>query len=167
MNLVYYPNNFLERQVSEVDLEKLTFDPIELKKEMVDLMYSKNGVGLAANQIGMDAQIFVVGDKKTEALIINPRVLQHTSDTYQDIEGCLSFPGIFVNVKRPKEILVEYWDENLERKLHKLEGHAARCYLHEWDHLQGITFKDRVSKLKWNMATQKAKKQDRHNAKTS
>ena len=79
-----------------------------------------------------------------------------------DIEGCLSFPGIYVNVTRPKEILAEWYDENLEKQTVKVSGYSAKCFLHEWDHLQGITFKDRVSRLKWNMAVKKAKKAGRN-----
>ena len=68
---------------------------------------------------------------------------------------------MYVKVKRPKEILAEWYDENLEKQTVKIEGYSARVFLHEWDHLQGITFKDRVSKLKWDMAQKKAKKLDR------
>ena len=81
-----------------------------------------------------------------------------TEETVQDVEGCLSFPNVFVKVTRPKEILVKYFDENLKEISSKVIGYTAKCFLHEWDHLQGITFKDRVSKLKWDMAKKKAKK---------
>ena len=85
-------------------------------------------------------------------------MLQYVEETVDDVEGCLSFPNIFVNITRPKEILAEWYDENLEKKTVKIEGYSAKCFLHEWDHLQGVTFKDRVSKLKWNMAEKKARK---------
>jgi peptide deformylase len=159
MKLLYYPNEFLDRQVKEVDLENLTFDPVEIKQQMVDIMLANNGIGLAANQIGLDAQVFVMGDSANNStLCINPTVLQYTSDTTVDVEGCLSFPNVFVKINRPKEILAKFYNENLEECVVKIEGYSAKCYLHEWDHLQGITFKDRVSKLKWDMATKKARK---------
>lgn len=159
MNLVYYPNPFLDKQVKEVDIENPSFDPVELKREMVELMLSSNGIGLSANQVGLDAQVFVMGDTvENSTLCINPTILQYTSETVVDVEGCLSFPNIFVKVKRPKEILAKFWNENLEEQIVKIEGYSAKCYLHEWDHLQGITFKDRVSKLKWDMALKKARK---------
>ena len=124
---------------------------------MVEIMLNNNGIGLAANQVEFDGQVFVMGDKEDNATIcINPQILQHTEETVQDIEGCLSFPGIYVNVTRPKEILAEWYDENLEKQTVKVGGYSAKCFLHEWDHLQGVTFKDRVSKLKWNMAVKKA-----------
>ena len=159
MKLIKYPNDFLDKKVKEVDLENPGFDPVELKKEMVEFMLANNGIGLSANQIGLDAQVFVMGDSiENSTMCINPTVLQYTSDTQDDIEGCLSFPNIFVKIKRPKEILAKYWNENLEECTVKIEGYSAKCYLHELDHLLGITFKDRASKLKWNMAQKKARK---------
>jgi len=159
MNLIKYPNEILEREVKDVDLENLEFNPIELKKEMVEFMIANNGIGLSANQIGLDAKVFVMGDSvENSTMCINPTVLQYTSDTQDDIEGCLSFPNVFVKIKRPKEILAKYWNENLEECTVKIEGYSAKCYLHEMDHLLGITFKDRASKLKWDMATKKARK---------
>mgnify|MGYP001070373200 FL=1 len=159
MNLIYYPNSFLEKQVKVFDIENPPVDPKELKANKVEKMLNNNGIGLAANQVEFDGQVFVMGDKQENATIcINPQVLQHTKETVQDIEGCLSFPGMYVKVTRPKEILAEWYDENLEKKTVKIEGYSAKCFLHEWDHLQGVTFKDRVSKLKWNMATKKARK---------
>ena len=159
MKLITYPNDFLDKKVKEVDLENLEFDPIELKKEMVEFMIANNGIGLSANQIGLDAQVFVMGDSaENSTMCINPTVLQYTEETVNDIEGCLSFPNVFVKIKRPKEILARYWNENLEECTVKIEGYSAKCYLHELDHLLGITFKDRASKLKWDMASKKARK---------
>ncbi len=159
MKLLYYPNDFLSKQVKSVDLENPEFDPKELKAEMVDLMLSKDGIGLAANQIGLDASVFIMGDSKSNSSIcINPTVLQYTETVETEVEGCLSFPGVYLKIKRPKEILAEFYDENLEKQTTKISGYSARCYLHELDHILGITFKDRVSKLKWDMAQRKSKK---------
>ena len=159
MKLIKYPNEILEREVKDVDLENPGFDPIKLKEEMVEFMIANNGIGLAANQIGLDAKVFVMGDSvENSTMCINPTVLQYTSDTQDDIEGCLSFPNVFVKIKRPREILARYWNENLEECTVKIEGYSAKCYLHEMDHLMGITFKDRASKLKWDMAAKKARK---------
>ena len=159
MELIYHPNEFLTKEVKTVDLENPVFDPKELKKEMVDFMLLNNGIGLSANQIGLDAKVFVMGDKvENSTICINPTVLQYTSDTQNDYEGCLSFPNIYMRIKRPKEILAEFYDENLEKQTVKITDYSAKCYLHELDHLLGITFKDRVSKLKWDMAVKKARK---------
>lgn len=159
MNLIKYPNDFLEREVKDVDLENPGFDPVELKKQMVEFMIANNGIGLSANQIGLDAKVFVMGDSvENSTMCINPTVLQYTQDTVIDVEGCLSFPNVFVKIKRPKEILARYWNESLEECTVKIEGYSAKCYLHELDHLLGITFKDRASKLKWDIAQKKTRK---------
>jgi peptide deformylase len=159
MKLIYYPNKLLSKQLTPVDIENPMFDPKELKNQMVDFMLSNKGIGLAANQIGMDANVFVMGDSvQNSSMCINPTVLQYTEETDIDTEGCLSFPGMYVSVKRPKEILAEYYDENLQKQVTKIAGYSARCYLHELDHTLGITFKDRVSKIKWDIAQRKSKK---------
>ena len=159
MKLVKYPNKILNTKVSQVNIEDPGFDPIELKKQMVEVMLDNNGIGLSANQVGLDAQVFVMGDKAENCtMCINPEILQHTEDTSVEIEGCLSFPGMYVKVKRPTEILAKWFDENLEEQSVKIDGYTAKCFLHEWDHLQGINMKDRVSQLKWDIATKKMKK---------
>ena len=159
MKLVYYPNEILSRELKDVDIENPGFDPVELRKEMVNFMITANGIGLSANQINMDAKLFVMGDSvENSTMCINPTVLQYTEETVIETEGCLSFPNVFVKIKRPKEILAEWYNEKLEKQTVKIEGYSAKCYLHELDHLLGITFKDRASKLKWNMAEKKARK---------
>ena len=126
---------------------------------MVEVMLANNGIGLSANQVGLDAQDFVMGDKENNCtMCINPEIVQHTEETSMEVEGCLSFPGMYVKIKRPTEILAKWFDENLKEQSVKIDGYTAKCFLHEWDHLQGINMKDRVSKLKWDMATKKMKK---------
>lgn len=163
MNLIYYPNRFLEKEVKDVDFENPGFDPKELKDQMMETMLSHNGIGLAANQIGLDAKVFVFGDSKQNSTIcFNPTILQYTKDTSIDVEGCLSFPDTYVKIKRPTEILAKWYDENFQECVVKIEGYSAKVYLHEFDHLMGITIKDRVSKLKWNMAKKKAEKIEKY-----
>lgn len=165
MKLIYHPNDFLEQEVKDVDFEEPGFDPKELKEQMIDFMLSHNGIGLAANQIGMDAKVFVFGDSnKNSTICFNPTILQYTKETTVDVEGCLSFPDRFVKIKRPKEILAKWYDENFQEQVVKIEGYSAKVYLHEFDHLLGITIKDRVSKLKWDMAEKRAQKLEKYNA---
>lgn len=165
MELVYYPNLLLDKELQDVNLEDPGFDPQELKEQMVDVMLNNNGIGLTASQVGLDYKVFVMGDSKDNATIhINPTVLEYTEETVLELEGCLSFPNVFVKVKRPKEILAEFYDVNLEKQIVKITGYSARCYLHELDHCLGITFKDRVSKLKWDMASKKARKYEKQYA---
>jgi peptide deformylase len=159
MKLVYYPDPILDQELDDFNLENPQYDPKQLKTDMVKVMLDSNGIGLSACQVGLNFKAFVMGDSENNStLCINPTVLQYTEETVVDVEGCLSFPNMFVKVKRPKEILAEFYDENLQKQTVKIEGYSARCYLHELDHLLGITMKDRVSKMKWDMATKKAKK---------
>lgn len=160
MKLIYHPNPILEQELKVVDVDNIDFDPKELKDEMVDLMYSNEGIGLAASQVGIDKKLFVMSDKTRDQSIIciNPTILQYTEQTETDYEGCLSFPDVYVQVKRPTEILVAFNDENLEEQIFKMDGYKARVYLHELDHTLGITFKDRVSRVRWGMAQKKANK---------
>lgn len=163
MELVYYPNTILDQELKDVDLENPGFDPLELKQQMTDVMLASGGIGLTASQVGLDHKLFIMGDKPNNITMhINPTVLQYTEETVTETEGCLSFPNMFVKIKRPKEVLAEFYDENLEKQTVRIVGYSARCYLHELDHCLGITFKDRASKLKWDMAKKKAKKYDRY-----
>jgi peptide deformylase len=126
---------------------------------MIEFMLANGGIGLSANQVGLDYKIFVMGDSlENSTMCINPTVIQYTEDTQDEPEGCLSFPNIFVRIKRPKEILAKFYDENLKECVVKISGYSAKCYLHELDHVLGITMKDRSSSLKWNMALKKAQK---------
>lgn len=162
MELVYYPNKLLDTKLKDVDINNLEFDPKELKDQMVDVMLRNNGIGLTASQVGLDYNLFVMGDRKDNATIhINPTILEYTEETVLELEGCLSFPNVFVKVTRPKEILAEFYDVNLKKQVVKITGYSARCYLHELDHCLGITFKDRVSRLKWDMALKKARKYEK------
>lgn len=165
MEIVHAPNPILEKELQDVDLENLPFDPLRLKKDMSVAMLNNYGVGLSACQVGLDYKVFVMGDKPDNiTLHINPTVLQYTEETVVEMEGCLSFPNVYVKVKRPKEILAEYYDEFLKKQTVKITGYTARIYLHEMDHCLGITFKDRVSKLKWDMAKKKATKLEKQHA---
>jgi peptide deformylase len=162
MKLVHYPNAILDKELQDVDIDNPGFDPQELKQQMTEMMLASGGIGLSACQVGLDYKMFVMGDSPTNSTLhINPTVLQYTEETITELEGCLSFPNVFVKIKRPAEILAEFYDENLVKKQVKITGYSARCYLHELDHCLGITFKDRTSKLKWDMATKKARKLER------
>jgi peptide deformylase len=166
LELVIYPAEILEKKTEPVDISNPGFDPKELKAKMAEIMLASGGIGLSANQVGLDAQVFIMGDTTANTKIcINPIVLQHTAEKTLDHEGCLSFPKMFVKVQRPKEILVEFYDENMEQVTTKITGYTARVFLHEFDHLQGITMKDRVGKLKWQRAEEKKNKVAKRKAK--
>ena len=126
-------------------------------KNMIDLMHKYKGIGLAANQVGVDAQIFVMGEEKP-ITVINPIITEVGPERVEMEEGCLSFPGLYFKVKRPSVVSVQYLDIEQKECIIKLEGLHARVFLHEYDHLQGITFDQRISKLRLEMAKKKQEK---------
>ncbi len=136
------------RRISKVD------DSIrDLAKDMLRSMYTAKGIGLAAPQIGINKQLLVIDlDIETPSspplILINPEISNEsaTVETYE--EGCLSIPGVYLNVIRPSEITLSFRDEMGRPKKMKADGLVARCIQHEMDHLNGVLFVDRVSDQK-------------------
>lgn len=162
LQIIHYPNKILEKDVRPFDFSDTSVDAKNLEKEMLETMYKNNGIGLAANQVGLDIKVFVMGHRDTPNLgkaFFNPEILEVSKDFNDMDEGCLSFPNIFVKIKRPTKILARWQNSNGDWEQATLEGYDCKCFLHEFDHLQGITFKDRSSNLKWSMAIKRAKKQ--------
>ena len=155
MELIKAPNEFLEKQVAPFNFD--TMDADKISKEMIEMMLKYKGVGLASNQVGIDAQIFVMGEENP-ITVINPMVIEVGTEKIEMEEGCLSFPGLYMKVKRPSVVSVQYLDTKQKECIIKLEGFHARVFLHEFDHLQGITFDQRVSKLRLEMAKKKQEK---------
>ena len=132
------------------DKEKFEYD-------MIKLMLDEKGMGLAANQIGITKRFFAIGHDSFDtfqkhAIIWNPQVINFSEEKIIDVEGCLSFKDIFVKVERPKAIEVQYETTQGETKTARLDGMESKCFQHELDHLDGITFNKRVTKLRWQMA---------------
>lgn len=165
MKLVKSPNEWLQKIVAPFDFDKL--DAATISKEMIEVMIAEGGIGLSANQVALDAQIFVMKpillEDKTPLTIINPVIEQVTQDVELMPEGCLSHPDLFLSVKRPKGLVARYLDTEAKECTIELYDIDARCFLHEYDHLQGIEFTDRVSRIKLDMAKKKAiKRKKKH-----
>jgi len=121
----------------------------QLAKEMLQTMYSEDGIGLAAPQIGINKQMLVVDpdpeDAATPALVlINPTIRKFSPDTSVAQEGCLSIPKVFLDVVRPEQIEVSYKDEQGRPQRLVADGLLSRVIQHEMDHLNGVMFVDRV-----------------------
>ena len=132
-------------------------DKEKFEHDMVQLMLDERGMGLAANQIGITKRFFAIGHEtfdtfKKHAIIWNPQVIKASEEKVIDVEGCLSFKDVFVKVKRPKVIEVQYETTQGKTEFAELNGMESKCFQHELDHLDGITFNKRVSKLRWQMA---------------
>ena len=134
------------------------YDDIEkFEKDMTELMQNSYGIGLAANQIGITKRFFAIGHDSFDtfqkhAIIWNPQVINSSEEKVIDVEGCLSFKDVFVKVERPRIIEVQYETTKGKTEFAKLDGMESKCFQHELDHLDGITFNKRVSKLRWQMA---------------
>jgi peptide deformylase len=164
MQLVKAPNEWLDKSVKPFDFNEL--DPVGISGKMCEIMMAQNGIGLSANQVGLDAQIFVMRplehpEIKKPFAIINPSILEISEEKKNGPEGCLSYPGLMLYVKRPVKILTQFLDLDGKECIIEFSGIDARCFLHEFDHLNGVTFTDRVSKLKLDIAKKKLKKQKR------
>ena len=114
-----------------------------LSVDMMKCMDSAGGVGLAANQVGLDISLFVTNIEGNYSAFFNPKILELSEYMIEFEEGCLSFPDEYHIIKRPESVKIEYQDYlgNTNRK--ELEGLECRVWLHEYDHLQGITFQQR------------------------
>jgi peptide deformylase len=130
----------------------------ELIDNMFETMYNANGIGLAAPQIGLDIRLFVIdlesiaeddaiyaGFKK---VFINARILETSAETESKEEGCLSLPGINESVIRPRQIKINYFDENFVEYTEVYCDFFARCIQHEYDHIEGVIFTDKISGIR-------------------
>ena len=139
------------------------YDDIEkFERDMIQLMVDERGLGLASNQIGITKRFFAIGHESFDtfeknAIIWNPLIKTFSEEKVIDVEGCLSFKNIWLNVERPKTVEVQYETTQGETKTARLDGMESKCFQHEFDHLNGITFNKRVSKLRWDMAKKKSK----------
>lgn len=115
-----------------------------LAQQMLRLMEQQGGLGLAANQIGKDVRMFVMRVKDPK-VCFNPKIISESAETMHDYEGCLSYKGEYIPIDRPARIDVEYQTHEGESVTETLSGLEARCFMHELDHLNGITMYKRKS----------------------
>ena len=163
MELVLAPDGRLETKLERFDFELMHPAPVAV--DMIELMQKHSGLGLSANQVGFPMQIFVMkallnkqhGDP---VIVMNPIIKGLSEEIESGVEGCLSHPDLILKVRRPVSVMVEFDTLTSDMKvvIHieaKYDDIDARIFLHEYDHLYGIQFIDRVSKLKLNMAEKK------------
>mmetsp|Transcript_1594 Transcript_1594/g.2484 ORF Transcript_1594/g.2484 Transcript_1594/m.2484 type:complete len:260 (-) Transcript_1594:5-784(-) len=148
LRIVRYPHPALRAKNEEIT----EFDD-ELKalsKNMLKLMYVAQGVGLAAPQVAKNVRLMVFnpeGDEKKwlfETVLVNPEIVERSEGQEQEVEGCLSFPGMSGPVQRAKWIKVKYQDLKGKSKKKKYVGWEARIFQHEYDHLEGVVYPDRL-----------------------
>ena len=146
--VVHYGDPILRKVCKPVkDFKKLS----SLIDDMFDTMYEESGVGLAANQIGVDLNLFIIDisgiEEETESvhIFINGEIMESSGESWFE-EGCLSIPDVRLEVKRPEFIQFKYQDENEIEHIEEMRGLLARAIQHEIDHLKGVFIVDRVTK---------------------
>lgn len=165
MEIITYGNNILRNKSKRVD--NIDNNIEELIDNMIATMNQIQGVGLAAPQVGENLRIFVinVGDGNIRK-VINPEFLEISKEIEQNEEGCLSIPGIYKKVERAKKIKIRYQNEKGNEVIEEAEDLLARAFQHEYDHLEGILFIDKVSPISKKLISNKLKKIKRETIKS-
>ena len=158
MNLVESTHPLLNSPLR--DIENINIDELQkLANEMYAFVDQQGGAGLSANQVGIDKRMFVVKWKEYQQTFINPKITWESDRKLMLEEGCLTFPNIFMNVKRPDAIRLTYIDYDGKKQEEQLfMGITNRIILHEYDHMEGRFFYDHLSKLQSDRWKKKLRK---------
>jgi peptide deformylase len=168
--IIAYGHPVLKRKAEVInkDYPKL----LELIDNMFETMYNANGVGIAAPQIGLSIRLFIVDTnpfsedeslsdedrselKSFKKTFINPEILDENGDEWSFEEGCLSIPNIRESILRQESIKIQYFDENFNKHIESYNGLLARVIQHEYDHIEGILFTDKLSSFKKQLLKKK------------
>jgi peptide deformylase len=143
MQILTLGSDQLRQKAEKID--KINEDTAQLTREMFDMVKKDKGIGLAAPQIGICKRLFVVhieGD--IERVFINPSILETSQETAKVEEGCLSIPGVYADVIRSESVKIQAWNEKGKPFTLEASGLLSRVIQHEYDHLEGILFLDRL-----------------------
>lgn len=136
----------LKQKLQPFDFTNPPVNARYLAVSLVETMVARNGVGLSANQCGLPYRVFVMGAEKVGFACFNPEIIEASGEeTFE--EGCLSWPGLFLPIKRPSSIKVRYQDMNGVSREETFSGFTARIFLHEYDHMEGIFYTNKVSPI--------------------
>ena len=156
--IVVYGDPVLRKKCVDIDKDYPNLE--QFIKDMYETMYEANGVGLAAPQVNKAIRLFVVDaspfseDEGQEHLenfkkvFINAKIIEESGEEWAFNEGCLSIPGVRGDVVRKPNIKIQYWDENFKEHTDDYDGVAARIIQHEYDHIEGILFVEKLNPLK-------------------
>ena len=144
-------------------------DRKELKENMIETMKAFHGIGLSASQCGVMERVFVMYSDVNKGEIIscfNPQILSEGTEKVMMDEGCLTYPGMWLKIRRPDHINCSFEDENGDLQEVTMMGLECRIFQHEMDHMEGTNFTNRVSKLKLDMAKKRAAKMKKKSMKS-
>tara|TARA_Y100001951_G_scaffold48747_1_gene38410 strand:- start:270 stop:806 length:537 start_codon:yes stop_codon:yes gene_type:complete len=169
MKLVEQYNPILSQKCEPFDFNNPIMDPYELAEELHKIRFKGRGVGLAAPQVGINTQALVMGmgdfetkeAKDYNSVFFNPEITEFSDETVLMIEGCLSYPGLFIKIKRPTYIVLTWENEEGNKCYEKFAGMTARIIQHEIDHLNGITYLKRAGRYHLEQAKRELKKLER------
>jgi peptide deformylase len=145
--LVSENDPILKQELEEFDFTNPPIEPNLFASSLVETCIANRGLGLSANQCGFKHKVFVAGAGEEYVAYFNPKILAVSEEEEIGPEGCLSFPHLYFSIYRPKWVEVEYQDFTGEKKTARLEGLTARVVLHEYDHMNGITFHTRAKPM--------------------
>ena len=150
---------FVDDMLKDEDIK----DRQELSDAMFESMSKYGGIGLSANQVGLPFNMFVIGghpsiEKGLKMTCFNPMIVSASDETVRMKEGCLTFPFIFLDIERPRKVVVKYTDNKGDLQEAHLDGMMSRIFQHEYDHMLGRNFTERVSKFKLKRAMEKRDK---------
>jgi peptide deformylase len=156
-----WPHKGLRAEAEPVDTlvwEEDSEDLLQLCEDLRDTLKAYNAQGLAATQIGLTKRVIVIKDGASSRVLINPEIQQKEGEMIDSLEGCLSFPGVRVRIKRFDEVVVEYLDDGGVGEALAFTGVEAVAIQHEIDHLNGVVMIDHVSRMEKNIALRRLKK---------
>ena len=155
MKLVSPNDPILTNRCELFDFTNPPFDPVEFSQKLVKFMYDNNGIGLAANQVGVPYRAFSMRAHPENFVCFNPKIVQPGEQQIILEEGCLTYPGLSVKIKRPQHIRVRFATPNGEVRTDTFTGMTARIFQHELDHLDGIEFFSRANRYHREQAFKK------------
>jgi peptide deformylase len=150
-------DRYITTECEEFDFKDPPFDPVQFSQNLVKFMYDNNGLGIAANQVGTPYRIFAMRGAPENFVCFNPKIVQYSEQTVVLEEGCLTYPGLLVKIKRSEFIRVRFQTPNGETLTKQFIGMSARVFQHEMDHLDGIVFYNRANKFHREQALRKWK----------
>lgn len=163
-DLVQSDNKILKQECEPFDFANPQVNPHEFAANLKESMIHHKGVGISACQVGYPLRVFAAGDPHDPENIVvmfNARIVDMSEQIVLMEEGCLSYPGLFIKVKRPEEIRIRFSNADGETTTRAYDGIPARVILHEYDHMEGITFHTRASSFHLEQAKRQKKKLDK------
>lgn len=150
-------DTYITEVCEEFDFNNQPFDPVEYARNLIKFVYDNNALGVAANQVGCPYRIFAMRGSPENFVCFNPKIVQYSEQTVTLEEGCLTYPGLLVKIKRPEFVRVRFQTPNGETLTKQFIGMSARVFQHEMDHLDGIVFHSRANKFHRDQAMRKWK----------